>query len=609
MKKFFTLSALVLFAVAGCTKDVSNIIRENDNDTSELILSPVSSNDNNATRGYVEEGAFEETYCSNLHAAIKPAAEPREMQMSSYLYPQDGEEGNYFVDETFAKGDDNLWHADPAVYWPVGGTLDFLAFSLTTESQYNKAVAVRWDSDNAASKVILSVPAENTQNDILYASAANVEPKRESAAMALEFKHAQAWLEFQLTGSPDGVVTLKGIELENAYNAGTLTISNNGGTALAQWDFAGQKAQNIPVDNIYDVDVLMSGTKYMDMLIPQQPKTAFVLYYTLGTSKKVLSYRFETDQKTWLMGEKYVYNISITSTEITVNPKVLGWSESTDYFPSLPKDAIKAEFTINEAGDKVAFSRGNLQATNIEFDSETRGRRYYPYIWSFAEHQYDFIGDAPGNAQLPDFDINIGETLDLFGWSSENWKIWYSPYDSDEEYYQGNFVDWGGKIDDGNAWRTLTLDEWTYIWNGNDGKEFKYCKATLSFVENPVGTKVKGVILFPDNWVAPAGITISSANIFDAPSSSNVFTKEQFDRLEASGCVFLPCAGIRDGEDIYSWRYNQVYLNASAYWTATPYEENDAFGLILKIYDQDVFGPEGGLRRNIGCSVRLVLDL
>lgn len=379
MKRIFLFSAIALLAVVSCSEKGG--LQEGFNSSDQIAIAPVSVDGNVATRGYVETGEFAETYWLNLHDATKPVATPRTMQISAYLYPQNGAEGNYFVGTTFAKGDDNLWHADPKIYWPVGGKLDFLAFSLTTEEGCSKNVNVKWDSENAASKVTLTVPAENTQNDILYASAANVKAKKEAEAISMKFNHAQAWLEFQLTGTPAGVVRVKSIEIEDAYNAGVLTINNNSGNPLAQWDFAGQKAQNIPVDNKYNVCKLTESAQFMDMLIPEQSKTTFVIYYVLSADDDVdmndpdniLSYRFTTDQKTWLAGEKYIYKININTNEVTVHPEVAAWRPTT-----VTESKVKVEYD-EEIGSVTIESLDDMAAAapiqTVEGTCKTWGGR------------------------------------------------------------------------------------------------------------------------------------------------------------------------------------------------------------------------------------------
>ena len=46
-------------------------------------------------------------------------------------------------------------------------------------------------------------------------------------------------------------------------------------------------------------------------------------------------------------------------------------------------------FTINENGDQVVFSRGNLQATTNDLGAN--------WTWGFAENQWDYIGNAAAN--------------------------------------------------------------------------------------------------------------------------------------------------------------------------------------------------------------------
>ena len=343
-KALLLISSLTLLAVAGCNKE-TNVISE-PSEPGELAVIPVNGDGApRMTKGYVEETKFAETYYSTLHGTKTEA--PRTMQLSAYLTPQEGECKNYFVDKTYSKdpsSETTWWNtntvggAHDPIYWPVGGTLDFLAYSVSSETTgagKSQNIKTVWDNTNAAQKVTLTVPGENTQNDILFASAYGVESKNGATPVAMTFNHAQAWLEFILTGSTDdvhkdGIVNVQKIELENVYNAGTLNITNNGGNATAKWDFTGMDKQNIAVDNFNENLKLNATAKYLDMLIPQQTKTAFVIYYTLGSDTQVLSYRFTTDQKTWLMGEKYIYTINIATSEVTVAPSVIKWSNPAD---------------------------------------------------------------------------------------------------------------------------------------------------------------------------------------------------------------------------------------------------------------------------------------
>lgn len=328
MKKTLFFAVMTVAVLASCNKIESTGSQMKN----ELSFIPM-----NETKGYTTETAFSAIAYENLHDAT-PTSKARDMKLSAYLYPQNGEQGNYFVGNTYSQGTDNVWHnfvkgTETPIYWPVGGTMDFLAYSVSQE----KNLDVVWDADNAASQVVLTVPAENTQNDILFASVSGEKSRLSATPVNMTFNHAQAWLEFQVKSTTPGIVKFDRIEIENIYNAGKLTIDNNGGNAKATWDFSAEARKTISVDDNYDVkgEYLTNDVKFLDMLLPNQDKNEFVIYYTLGTDTQELSYRFTTDNKTWLMGEKYVYQINITSTEVTVDPSVVNWTEKTVFSDTL----------------------------------------------------------------------------------------------------------------------------------------------------------------------------------------------------------------------------------------------------------------------------------
>ncbi len=81
---------------------------------------------------------------------------------------------------------------------------------------------------------------------------------------------------------------------------------------------------------------------------------------------------------------------------------------------NVPEGAINGLFTINANGDQVYFSQGNLQYI---------GSAATPY-WKFADHQWDYIGDAQtGTSEMLD--------RDLFGWGTSGYNhgaICYQPW-------------------------------------------------------------------------------------------------------------------------------------------------------------------------------------
>ena len=206
------------------------------------------------------------------------------------------------------------------------------------------------------------------------------------------------------------------------------------------------------------------------------------------------------------------------------------------------------------AGDKkVSFSQGNLQyIQNQDF-------------WKFADQQYEYIGK--NNVK----DGQLANKIDLFGWSADNKTAPFGVRTStDAADYAGEFVDWGSNVINGDApdtWRTLSKEEWEYLINKRDNASDLYGVAQV------VGEN--GLILLPDNWVAPDGI-IFKAGLQSKYSVCQSFTLEQWEKMEDAGAVFLPASGYRIG--VFVSRID----SAGNYWSSTrrnsSYAEYLAFG-------------------------------
>ena len=217
------------------------------------------------------------------------------------------------------------------------------------------------------------------------------------------------------------------------------------------------------------------------------------------------------------------------------------WEFETNHliiqFPSIVPDKkaahLKGKFSVS-ATQQINFSRGNLQYN------------YGAEAWYFAENQYERLGDA--NNRFGENEYNGTKTytgsIDLFGWSSaiSEYGLKASALDAD---FTGNFEDWGGLFtteDPSREWRTLSKSEWNYLMNRTNG----WTMAALG------PDSILGLILFPDEWTAPEGITIKYAvpshvhDPFDI-ADDNLFTFEQWASLEANGAVFLPVNGERAG--------------------------------------------------------------
>ena len=238
--------------------------------------------------------------------------------------------------------------------------------------------------------------------------------------------------------------------------------------------------------------------------------------------------------------------------------------------------------TFSVSADKqVTFSKGNLQYTQ---STDT---------WSFADNQYDYLGEA--NIAI-DADV-LADKVDLFGWSTSANSFGVSTSTSDSDY-SGSFVDWGtNKIgnDAPNTWRTLSYDEWKYLLKNRPNAN------SLKGVAQVNG--VNGLILLPDNWTCPAGVTFKSgfhsSNGVDYYAAYQTFTAAEWSKLESAGAVFLPATGGRYGSDVSDVQ------NYGFYWSATMYNSYYAFCFY---FNSDELYMNHYTRYG-GQSVRLVKDL
>lgn len=249
------------------------------------------------------------------------------------------------------------------------------------------------------------------------------------------------------------------------------------------------------------------------------------------------------------------------------------------------------------ADKQVTFSKGNLQYTQ---STDT---------WSFASTQYEIIGidNLIGDSvsftdygDRKDAGTALADKIDLFGLST-NANYFGASISNDRANYSGSFVDWGSNTighDTPNTWRTLTLDEWFYLFYDRTNARDLFGIAQVN--------GINGLILLPDNWVCPEDVTFKSGIIayrdcegVDCYATYQTFTIEQWAKLETTGAVFLPAAGWRWGSRVTGVNYQ------GDYWPAIEEPSDSAVGL-----EFDTAGPyRGGTPNYVGRSVRLVKDL
>ena len=274
-----------------------------------------------------------------------------------------------------------------------------------------------------------------------------------------------------------------------------------------------------------------------------------------------------------------------------------------------PTGAINGLFSVSDT-KQIYFSKGNLQ-----YKASTN-------TWRFAENQWDYVGDeSHGNVYENGVKCNniyisssYSGWIDLLGWGTSGYNhgaYCYQPYSTSTEfsdyYAYGNAdynlnnqtgkADWGyNAISNGgnmeNQWRTLTEDEWKYVFNTrNTTSGIRYGKAQVN--------GVNGMLILPDDW-SNSYYNVNNTNNPSATYSTNIIDSYTWqNNLEAYGAIFLPAAGFREGSHL-------GYMGEEGdYWTATKYfTEDNAYRVYFYI---DLFGSSS-YHRYCGHSVRLVQD-
>ena len=280
--------------------------------------------------------------------------------------------------------------------------------------------------------------------------------------------------------------------------------------------------------------------------------------------------------------------------------------------------ALPGGFTINANGDKIQFSKGNLQynamlGTHATADGTAQG------TWRFAENQWETISKEDNDQASSTFD----GWIDNFAWGTSGYNDKY-PYMTSTDYEDylglvtkeeeswgtkydatdiiGTNYDWGvyNAISNGgnkaNVWRALTQDEIKYLTARNNG--------TLWGVG--VVNGVIGIIFLPDDWSTPQGLTFKCDNsnelsyispmLFDYQAyfyrtsdnaeNINVYDDNDWRYMEVAGAVFMPSV-YYTGKDYYHNPYE-----GGDYWTS------QAWGFS---YDDDVTLAKGF---SLSCSAQ-----
>lgn len=246
-------------------------------------------------------------------------------------------------------------------------------------------------------------------------------------------------------------------------------------------------------------------------------------------------------------------------------------------------------FTV-ASGTVRFFAPGNLQAT---YNGST-------WSWAFAKNQYDYVGNNTANNKVNgSMSVSANGTVDLFGFNGDssslnNYGINNSTDNADYGATLGETLksDWGNNTITngyGKTWSTPTNAQWGYVFNSRTDYAQKKGHGSVD--------GVCGMILLPDTWELPSGLSFTSGN----SAWANSYTRAEWTQMEANGAVFLPAAGYRDGTSV-SGVGSRGY-----YWSSTSHESSA--DIAYRVYfGSGYLNPQDYSNRYYGRSVRLVAE-
>ena len=230
--------------------------------------------------------------------------------------------------------------------------------------------------------------------------------------------------------------------------------------------------------------------------------------------------------------------------------------------------ALSGSFSVSDT-KKVHFSHGNLRYTVSS------------RIWDFYPNQYDCASTYESNV------------ISLFTWGyNETQSIIPNGRTSDNVSREsGNLSyseDWGSQVGDKDTWRTLTTEEWQYLFN-----EGVYANATregLYACGVTVAGKKNCTVLYPDGF---SGTKVSNGDL------TSYDTASEWEAAQNEGVVCLPAVGSRSGASV-----SNVGVLGN-YWSSTPYDSNNAY---IVYFSSSNLLPGSNNKRDFGYAVRLVTD-
>ena len=365
MKKTMILAGAALLALVACNKSQTVITEEPQGIGIKAISTPATKAITNPEWDGTTFPTDNKLFRMYVSATSKDANGT--VTKGDYM---DGQHFSYIVStyKPSALGDPAT---ETPIYWPLGGsTLDFLAlawYKVGNDSESGNIVldptGFTWGTTNRADEVTVSnVNLTENKLDLMYAAANNQKGTATGASgddhkvaeTTLAFKHAGAVVEVKACANVASKIKIQNIYFAtlkqeastfalNTYDTldktGTFKVDNQYNTLQASWSLVEQPtftfAAGTPVEYALDATPMTLAAAPAaqvgdDMIIIPQPKTDFVIKYQIDGNATDYYITANVQKGNWLMGHKYIYNITMNIYQIEVGANVVAYVSETD---------------------------------------------------------------------------------------------------------------------------------------------------------------------------------------------------------------------------------------------------------------------------------------
>ena len=270
--------------------------------------------------------------------------------ISGTTYPTDESFSvNAYADGTYTYFEDNvasysstsaLWETSTSEYWPLSGSLDFVAYSPSSA----QGISVSASGISADDYTILSGAQMTT--DLCYATASVADCSNHPEYVSLTFSHALSQVVFRVkaasyynTSGRTVSISLNSLAMAGIYSVGDLSDGT--------WE--NQESENTyslsatPTPLTYDANDLPETIDVCSYLfIPQElgPNAELQVGYSVNQTVNSAPYNLDNPPVSiplgstvteWQPGKKYIYTVSIGMDNlITFTASAVGWQDEND---------------------------------------------------------------------------------------------------------------------------------------------------------------------------------------------------------------------------------------------------------------------------------------